>query len=86
VHKPFQRIFDQVTRYNIGWSKGVEWWSTSRPRNGHAVELEDKLSPKWVGPFRVKEVLLGGPYKSKILDRTTIPRKWNAANLWFYFS
>jgi len=55
-------------------------------RKAHAAELEDKLSPKWVGPFRVQKVLLGGAYKLETLDGTTIPRTWNAANLRFYFS
>jgi len=55
-------------------------------RKAHAIELEDKLSPKWVGPFRVQKVLFGGAYKLETLDGTTIPRTWNAANLRFYFS
>jgi len=55
-------------------------------RKAHAAELEDKLSPKWVGPFRIQKVLLGGAYKLETLDGTIIPRTWNAANLRFYFS
>jgi len=55
-------------------------------RRAHAVEIEDKLSPKWIGPFRIQKVLLGGAYKLKTLDEAIIPRSWNAANLRFYFS
>lgn len=55
-------------------------------RKAHIIEIEDKLSPKWVSQFRVKKALLGGAYKLKTLDGTTIPRTWNAANLQFYLS
>ena len=55
-------------------------------RRAHLVELGDKLSPKWVGPFRIREVLPAGAYRMETLDGTTIPRTWNASNLRFYFS
>jgi len=55
-------------------------------RRDHAAEMENKLSPKWVGPFRITKVLARGSYKLETLHGTTIPRTWNAANLCFYFS
>jgi len=55
-------------------------------RKAHPYQLENKLSPKWTGPFRVKEVLGNGAYKLKILEGGAIPRTWNATNLKFYFS
>lgn len=55
-------------------------------RRSHAAEIEDKLSPKDVGPFRIKEVLRGGAYQLETLNGTIIPRTWNAVNLHFYFS
>jgi len=54
-------------------------------RRAHMTEVKDE-SPKWVGPFRIREVLLGGEYRMETLDGTSIPRTWNAANLRFYFS
>jgi len=55
-------------------------------RKAHAAEIENKLSPKWTGPFRVKTALPGGAYKLETLDGAIIPRTWNATNLRFYFS
>jgi len=55
-------------------------------RRAHLTEAEHKLSPKWVGPFRIREVLPGGAYRMETLDGSVIPRTWNAANLRFYFS
>jgi len=52
----------------------------------HPYELENKLSPKWVGPFRVTEVRGNGSYKLETLEGGPISRTWNAANLKFYFS
>jgi len=49
-------------------------------------QLENKLSPKWIGPFRVTEALGNGAYRLETLEGGAIPRTWNAANLKFYFS
>ena len=42
-------------------------------RKAHPYHLENKLSPKWTGPFRVKEVLGNGAYKLKTLEGGIIP-------------
>ena len=55
-------------------------------RKAHPYELENKLSPKWTGPFRVTEAKGNGSYNLETLDGGPIPRSWNAANLKFYFS
>jgi len=55
-------------------------------RKAHPYQLENKLSPKWIGPFRVVEVLENGAYKQETLEGGAIPRMWNVANLKFYFS
>jgi len=55
-------------------------------RKAHPYHLENKLSPKWTGPFRVTEVLGNGAYKLETLEGGAIPRTWNAAILKFYFS
>ena len=55
-------------------------------RKAHPYELENKLSPKWIGPFRVTEVKGNGSYNLETLEGGPIPRSWNAANLKFYFS
>ena len=55
-------------------------------RKAHPYELENKLSPKWTGPFRVTEAKGNGSYSLETLDGGPIPRSWNAANLKFYFS
>ena len=55
-------------------------------RKAHPYELENKLSPKWTGPFRVIKAKGNGSYKLKTLEGGPIPRGWNAANLKFYFS
>jgi len=34
----------------------------------HLLQIENKFSPKWVGPYRIKEVLGGGAYKLETLD------------------
>ena len=54
-------------------------------RNAHPYELENKLSPKWTGPFRVTEAKGNGSYNLETLEGGPIPRSWNAANLKFYF-
>ncbi|XP_068492190.1 uncharacterized protein [Phaseolus vulgaris] len=52
----------------------------------HPYQLENKLSPKWTGPFRIVEVLGNSAYRLETLEGGPIPRTWNAANLKFYFS
>ena len=55
-------------------------------RKAHPYELENKLSPKWTGPFRITEAKGNGSYNLETLEGGPIPRSWNAANLKFYFS
>ena len=55
-------------------------------KKAHKHELENKLSPKWTGSFRVVETLENGAYRLETLDGGTIPRTWNAMHLKFYFS
>ena len=55
-------------------------------RKVHPYQLENKLSPKWTGPFRVTEALGNGAYRLETLEGGAIPRTWNATNLKFYFS
>ena len=55
-------------------------------RKAHPYQLENKLSPKWTDPFRVKEVPGNGAYRLETLEGGVIPRTWNAVNLKFYFS
>ena len=55
-------------------------------RKVHPYHLENKLSPKWTGPFRVVEVLGNKAYRLETLEGGAIPRTWNKANLKFYFS
>ena len=55
-------------------------------RKAHPYELENTLSPKWTGPFRVTEARGNGSYKLETLEGGPIPRTWNAKNLKFYFN
>jgi len=55
-------------------------------RKAHPYQLENKLSPKWTGPFSVTEALGNGAYRLKTLEGGAIPRTWNVTNLKFYFS
>jgi len=55
-------------------------------RKAHPYQLENKLSPKWTGPFRVIEALGNGAYRLETLEGGAIPRTWNATNLKFYFN
>ena len=76
----------------------VEYKYSSKPRprqfqvvdlvipKAHPYQLENKLSPKWTGPFRVKEALGNSAYMLETLEGGAIPRTWNATNLKFYFS
>jgi len=54
-------------------------------RKANSYQLENKLSPKWTGPFRVTEVLGNGAYRLETLEGGAIPRTWNATHLMFYF-
>jgi len=55
-------------------------------RKAHPYQLENKLSTKWTGPFRVTEALSNEAYRLETLEGGTIPRTWNVVNLKFYFS
>jgi len=55
-------------------------------RKAHPYQLENKLSPKWTGPFHVIEALGNGAYRLETLDGGSLPRTWNGINLKFYFS
>jgi len=55
-------------------------------RNAHQYEMENKLSPKWTGPFRITEVLGNVAYRLKTLEGGAIPRTWNATHLKLYYS
>jgi len=55
-------------------------------RKVHPYQLENKLSPKWTGPFRVVEELENGTYKLETLEGGAIPWTWNAVNIKFYFN
>jgi len=55
-------------------------------RKTHPYQIENKLSPKWTGPFCIVEALENGAYKMETLEGGAIPRTWNATNLKFYFS
>ena len=52
-------------------------------RKAHPYELQNKLSPKWTGPFRVTKAKGNGSYNLETLEGSTITRSWNAANLKF---
>ncbi|XP_068486449.1 uncharacterized protein [Phaseolus vulgaris] len=55
-------------------------------RKAHQNEMENKLSPKWTGPYRVVEALENGAYRLETLHGGAIPRTLNATHLKFYFS
>ena len=55
-------------------------------RKAHLYQLENKISPKWTGPFRITEALGNGAYRLETVEGGAIPRTWNATNLKFYFS
>jgi len=55
-------------------------------RKAHLYQLENKLSPKWTGSFRVTEALGNGAYRLETLEGGAIPRTLTATNLKFYFS
>jgi len=55
-------------------------------RKAHQYEMENKLSPKWTGPFRITEALGNDAYRLETLEGGAIPRTWNATHLKFYYS
>jgi len=55
-------------------------------RKAHPYQVENKLSLKWTGPFRVTEALGNGAYRLETLEGGAVPRTWNATNIKFYFS
>jgi len=55
-------------------------------RKAYPYQLENKLSLKWTGRFRVVEVLRNGAYRLETLEGGAIPQTWNTENLKFYFN
>nr|GFB42568.1 reverse transcriptase domain-containing protein [Tanacetum cinerariifolium] len=62
----------KMTKYYNARVRGVTF--------SHAVN-GGKLSPKWEGPYEVKETLGDGAYKLRSANGTVLPRTWNIANL-----
>jgi len=48
-------------------------------RKAHPYQLENKLSPKWIGLFRVVEVLRNGAYRLETQEGVAIPRTWQTS-------
>ena len=55
-------------------------------RKAHQYEMENKLSSKWTGPFRITEALGNDAYRLETLEGGAIPRTWNATHLKLYYS
>jgi len=55
-------------------------------RKAYQYEMENKLSPKWTGPFRITEALGNSAYCLETLEGGAIPRTWNATHLKLYYS
>nr|KYP33112.1 Transposon Ty3-I Gag-Pol polyprotein [Cajanus cajan] len=55
-------------------------------KRAQITQIRNKLSPKWVGPYKIDDVVGKGAYRLRTLDGGIIPRTWNAANLRFYYS
>nr|KYP49416.1 Retrovirus-related Pol polyprotein from transposon 297 family [Cajanus cajan] len=55
-------------------------------KRAQLTQMRNKLSPKWVGPYKVNDVVGKRAYRLRTLDGGMIPRTWNAANLRFYYS
>nr|KYP52107.1 Uncharacterized protein K02A2.6 [Cajanus cajan] len=55
-------------------------------KRAQLTQMRNKLSPKWVGPYKIDDVVGKGAYRLRTLDGGMIPRTWNAANLRFYYS
>ncbi|XP_076949473.1 uncharacterized protein LOC143622119 [Bidens hawaiensis] len=52
-----------------------------RNNEASSVEAQDKLGPRWEGPYIVFEATDKGAYKLQKLDRTPVPRMWNDIHL-----
>ena len=50
-------------------------------QKAHQYEMENKLSPKWTGLFRITEALGNDTYRLETLEGGAIPRTWNAMHL-----
>nr|KYP41357.1 Retrovirus-related Pol polyprotein from transposon 17.6 [Cajanus cajan] len=55
-------------------------------KRAQLTQMRNKLSPKWVGPYKIDDVVGKEAYRLRTLDGGKIPRTWNAANLRFYYS
>nr|KYP48911.1 Retrovirus-related Pol polyprotein from transposon opus [Cajanus cajan] len=55
-------------------------------KRAQLTQMRNKLSPKWVGPYKIDDVVGKGAYRLRTLDGGMIPRTWNAASLRFYYS
>nr|KYP65903.1 Gypsy retrotransposon integrase-like protein 1 [Cajanus cajan] len=55
-------------------------------KRAQLTQMRNKLSPKWVGPYKIDDVVGKGAYRLRTLDGGMIPRTWNAANLRFYYN
>ena len=45
-----------------------------------------KLGMNWEGQYKIVEVVKPGVYRLETLTGEPVPRAWNAANLWKYFT
>ena len=48
--------------------------------------MDSKSAPRWIRPYRIREVLGRGVYKLETLDGGEITQTWNVVNLRFYYS
>jgi len=51
-----------------------------------ALAVPCQLSPMWVGPFRMAEVLGNKTYILETVEGGADPHTWNAVNFKFYFN
>ncbi|KAJ0468174.1 putative nucleotidyltransferase, Ribonuclease H [Helianthus annuus] len=52
-----------------------------RNNDASRTKTPGKLTPKWEGPYRVKEASEKGSYVLEKLDGTPVPRTWNGVHL-----
>ena len=50
-------------------------------RKAHQNDMQNNLSPKWTGPYRLVETLENGAYRLETLEGGAIPRTWNMQNM-----